>query len=296
MRWAEIRVEAPIESADAVAQALIDIGSNGVAVSGEGPRVLTGHLPVSDTLQEALDRLTARLDAVAAAGLAPAGKVSLRLADDEDWANEWRKHFQPLEVGQHLLIKPTWVAAPPGTGRVVVELDPGMAFGTGGHPTTRLCLTVLEQRLRPGDVVADIGTGSGILALAAARLGAARVFATDIDRLPRETAAANVKANNLDAVVSVLDPAVFDRSARACDIVVANIISDTLIELAPAVAPRLRPAGLFVGCGIVADGLPGVVDAYAAQGLVAEEVMADDYWRALICRAPGDPARSEPVS
>lgn len=296
MRWAEIRVEAPIESADAVAQALIDIGSNGVAVSGGGPLVLIGHLPVSDALQEALDRLSARLDAVAAAGLAPAGEVSLRFADDEDWANEWRKHFELLEVGQRLLIKPTWVPAPPGTGRVVVELDPGMAFGTGGHPTTRLCLTVLEQRLRPGDVVADIGTGSGILALAAARLGAARVFATDIDRLPRETAAANVKANGLDAVVSVLDTAVFDRCARDCDIVVANIISDTLIELAPTVAQRIRPAGLFVGCGIVADGLPGVVDAYAAQGLVAEEVMADDYWRALICRAPEGPARSEPVS
>jgi ribosomal protein L11 methyltransferase len=192
-----------------------------------------------------------------------------------------------LEIGKRLVIKPSWETYNADPNRVVVEIDPGQAFGTGGHQTTRLCLGALEQYAEPGMVVADIGTGSGILAIAAAKLGASVVHATDIDRLPREIARENVARNGLEGRVFIHEMDAFDAAAHDCDLVVANIIALTVIELTPSIAERLKPGGLFISSGIVDERLPDVLAALDATGFNVLEVREDEIWRAVAARKPG---------
>jgi ribosomal protein L11 methyltransferase len=289
MRWAEITVEIPAESSEAVTALLLGTGCPGVAEAGNESRLLTGYLPVSDDLQPVLDALQSRLQRLPDFGLPAPVSITLRYVDDADWANEWKKHFQPLEIGRRLVVKPSWATYNGDPGRVIVELDPGMAFGTGNHPTTRLCLLALEDCVEPGCVVADIGTGSGILALAAARLGASIVHATDIDSLPRRIARENVERSGLQNVICVHDMEAFDAAARDCDLVVANIIADTIIELAPAVSHRLKPGGVFISSGIVEEKLPDVLAALERSGFHIMEIREEEIWRAVVARA-GDAA------
>jgi ribosomal protein L11 methyltransferase len=159
-----------------------------------------------------------------------------------------------------------------------------MAFGTGGHPTTQLCLRALEDHVTPGMTVADIGTGTGILAIAAANLGAATVYATDIDSLPRKIARANVARNGLQAIVQILEMEEFDTQARECDLIVANIVANTIIEIAPSAVPRLKPGGIFIACGIVEEHHDLVRDALHVAGLALQETLREDIWVCLITR------------
>lgn len=285
MRWAEIAVEAPADAAEAIGAALMDIGCAGYNETGGEIRRLAGFLPVTDDIEPALNRLRDRLDRLPEAGLPETAALTLRWVEDADWANEWKRYFVPLEVGRRLLVAPSWESIDPGCERLVIELDPGMAFGTGGHPTTRLCMIALEDLVQPGDVVADIGTGSGILSITAARLGAATVYATDIDSLPRKIAAENIARLALEHTVRILEMDAFDRTAVGCDLVVANIIAQTIIEIAASVRPRVRTGGLFVASGIVEERLPDVLEALAAAGFELIETREDEVWRLTVCRA-----------
>lgn len=286
MRWAEIIIEAPPDSAEAVTALLLEIGCRGVAEAGDNPLLLTGYLPISDQFQPGIDSLRDRLSRLPEWELPPVSSLTLRYMEDADWANAWKAYFKPLEIGRRLLIKPSWETYTGDPARVIVELDPGMAFGTGGHPTTRLCLVALEDYVRPGSVVADIGTGSGILALASARLGASVVHATDIDLLPRKIARENVARNSLEHVVRIHEMDAFDTAARGCDVVVANIIADTIIELAPSVFMRLKPGGIFIASGIVEERLPDVLQALEESDFKTLETRAEECWRAVISQTP----------
>jgi ribosomal protein L11 methyltransferase len=161
-----------------------------------------------------------------------------------------------------------------------------MAFGTGGHPSTRLCLAALEDAVKPGSIVADIGTGSGILAIAAAHLGAARVHATDIDSLPRRIARENVTRSHLESIVAVHEMDSFDAAARGCDVVVANIVADTVIELTPAIFQRLKPLGLFIASGIVEERLPDVDQALRGAGFALLNTLQEEIWRCAVAQRP----------
>ena len=282
MRWAEISIPSPAESAEAVTAFLLEIGCKGVSETGSNPTTLAGHLPATEGIQRKLEDLRDHLSRFPEFGLRKPGEITLRYLEDSDWANEWKKHFRPLEVGERLVIKPTWESYE--GDRLVVELDPGMAFGTGGHPSTRLSLIALERIVQSGDVVADIGTGSGILALAAAKLGAARVHATDIDSLPRKIARDNVAASGLESVITVHEMDEFDFAAQNCDVVVANIIADAVIELTPAVRERLKRNGTFISAGIVEERLPDVHSALRASGFRILETLSEELWRCVIAR------------
>jgi ribosomal protein L11 methyltransferase len=244
-----------------------------------------GYLPASDTFTAALDDLEDKLARLPGFGLSAPTDITLKYAEEADWANEWKKYFKPVEIGSRLVIKPSWESYDADPSRVVVEIDPGQAFGTGGHPTTRLCLSALERYVRPGMVVADIGTGSGILSIAAARLGASLVHATDIDSLPRTVSRENVARNSLDETVKIHEMDDFDRLARDCDLVVANIIAMTVIELIPSIRERLKPGGLFIASGIVDDRLDDVLATLAANGFELLESLSEEIWRATISQA-----------
>jgi ribosomal protein L11 methyltransferase len=289
MRWAEMTVVCAPESVDAVSYAFLEAGCGGVVLKGQNPTTVQGSLPVSDDLSGKLEALRAHLERLPEFGLPPLQDgLLLRTVEDEDWANAWRQYFKPMKVGKRLVIKPSWETYIPTVEEQILELDPGMAFGTGGHPTTRLCLEALEETVTPGSTVADIGTGSGILAIAAAKLGAATVYATDIDALPRKIARENVARNALEARVHVLEMEPFATQAQDCDLVVANIVANTIIELAPSIPPRLKPGGLFLASGIVEEHHDVVRDALAAVGLALQETRREDIWVCLLSRKETD--------
>ena len=285
MRWAEMTVRCAPEAADAVSYAFIQAGCGGVMISGVNPIIVQGSLPVTDELTPRLTDLQNHLDRFEEFGLPPlSDRITLRYAEDEDWADAWKKYFKPLHLGKRIVVKPSWELYDPQPGELVLELDPGMAFGTGGHPTTRLCIEALEDRVVPGDRVADIGTGSGILSIAASRLGASEVLATDIDGLPRRIARENVARNELADTVRVLEMGEFDLQASRCNVVVANIVANTIVELAPRISDRIVEGGVFIGSGIVEEHHDLVRDALKAVGLIHMETKREDIWVCLISR------------
>jgi ribosomal protein L11 methyltransferase len=284
MRWAKIDVVVPAESAEAVSEILIQAGSPGISEVGTHPQTLTGFLPVSEDLMPAYEALEDRLARLVDFGLSAPLECTLSYAGDQDWADAWKKYWKPVEFGKRLVIKPSWEEYAGDPERLIVELDPGMAFGTGGHPTTKLCLEALEDYVQPGAVVADIGAGSGILSLTAAKLGAARVHATDIDKLPRDISRENVERNGLGAVVTIHEVEEFDRAAKNCDLVVANILASVIIDLALSIAARLRPGGIFIGSGIVEERIDDVLAALKDTGFEIVEVRCDEIWRAVVGR------------
>lgn len=295
--WIEISVTCDPRSAEAVAAALLDLGAGGVQIEGQDPVWIRGSLPDDPVAAAKVSDLEAKLARFEEFGLpAPALPVTQRILDEENWAELWKRHFKPFRVGRRLIIKPGWESYEPLATDLVLELDPGMAFGTGSHPTTRLCLEALEERVRAGSFVGDVGTGSGILAIAAARLGAARVLATDTDRLPREIAQANVARNGLDAAIRVLTPEAFYSEAAGMDVVVANIVANTIVELAPTLAGCLRPEGVLLASGIVTEHQDLVSDALEAAGLAPVEFAGEDIWVCIAARKTGLPVNEAALS
>ncbi len=297
MTWCEISAVVPVELAELAAEAMCAVAPNGVAIEDpliplgpdEGvrlerrrPSVVKAYLPVDDRLGERLDALDA---ALAALGLRP--ELRTRTVHEQDWADAWKEHFHVERVGRRLVIRPSWRPFAPEPGDVVIDLDPGMAFGTGQHPTTRACLELLEEHIRPGDAVLDVGTGSGILAVAAVKLGAARCLALDVDpqavRVARDNAARNGVAERVQVVEGTLPTALVSR--HAFDLAVANITAAAVAALAPALATALRPGGTLIGSGIVADRLDAVLAALAAAGCSVTDVRAIGDWRTVAARA-----------
>lgn len=283
MRWAQMTVQCAPEATEAVSYAFLQAGCGGVMMRGNDPVSVQGSLPVSDELSARLTDLKAHLERLPEFGLPPlVDGLTIEYAEDEDWANAWKQYFKPSRVGERLVIVPSWEEYAPDARDLILKLDPGMAFGTGGHPTTRLCMEVLETTVEAGMKVADVGTGSGILAIAAARLGAENVWATDIDPLACRIAAENVAINELANTVHVLDLPSWDKQAQDCDLIVANILAGTIIELAPSLAPRLKPNGIFIASGIVEEYRDAVVNALAAVGLRRVATRNEDIWVCLM--------------
>ncbi|MGB8648844.1 MAG: 50S ribosomal protein L11 methyltransferase [Anaerolineae bacterium] len=215
--------------------------------------------------------------------LRPLGELTARVLEEADWANAWKKFYTILHVGQHTVIKPSWLDYAPQPGEVVIELDPGMAFGTGLHPTTRLCLAALEIHVRPGDVMLDVGTGSGILSIGGAKYGAAAIDARDIDPIAVETAQKNVELSGVADRVTVSRQSITaDEPSVNAQIVAANILAEIIVELAPALAHHLAPHGILVASGILADKRDLVAKALEPAGLVLRETTREEDWLVMV--------------
>ena len=219
----------------------------------------------------------------------------IRFLSETDWAEAWKSRYDVLRVGDRLVVKPTWRDYDPLPDDLVITLDPGMAFGSGLHPTTRLCLEALEDYLSPGAAVLDVGTGSGILAIAGAILGACHVLAIDTDPLAVRVARENVVLNQAESSVCVeagtiqianqrLSDSANQQAGKSqgWDLVVANILAETIVELAPALAARLAPEGTLVASGIIADRAKSVIAALRKNELALVERRDDGEWVALI--------------
>lgn len=217
-------------------------------------------------------------------------KIEVRSVDEEDWANNWKAYFKPMPVGEKLLVCPSWEKIPEGNTRAVLKIDPGMAFGTGTHHTTRMCLELLEKNIKNGDLVADLGCGSGILSIAASLMGAKETYAIDIDPVAARVAAENAELNGIDMsgyfirIGDILSDEKFrdDISGRRYDIVLANIVANVIIAFAPVIPQLMKPDGKLIASGIIADRLDEVLDALKANGLEAVEICSGEDWRAVL--------------
>lgn len=292
MRWLEITIEATTSSADAAAEILMSEGCGGTAYSlpdrpdSDDCVDVTGYLPVNDGMEPVLGRVKDRTARLPEQGLPlRSDQIRVRWVQDDDWASAWRKYFKPLRVGR-VVIKPSWEDFSPEPGDVVVELDPGMAFGTGMHESTRLCLLALQEHVRGGIVVLDVGTGSGILAIAAAMLGASKVYAIDNDPVAVEAASKNAARTGLKNTISVSladSPAAI---GTAADVTVANIIPNVIIPMARALCSATKPGGMVITSGIVTERSSEVIEALESAGLVTVGVRTEGDWVALESRRP----------
>ena len=212
----------------------------------------------------------------------PIAPMESRTVEPRDWEEGWKAFYTLLRVGRRLMVCPSWTEYEAKEGEVVVRLDPGMAFGTGHHPTTRLCLAELERRMRPGARVLDLGTGSGILAIAAAGLGADGVVGLDRDATACTVARRNVRANGLARRVRVTRGSIPRPGASGFDIVLANISAKVLTELASPLAQTLAPDGVLIASGVLEEQGASVAEAFRGAGLHVHEVQAMEDWAVIV--------------
>ncbi len=314
MIWQEIKITTTPAAADAVANLYHDLGFGGVVI--EDPQLLEEYtrsagwdcykLPL-EALQG--DLITVKgylpmdINEAGRVGEEPAvmqefrrrllelwqhfqgaeGQISLSQVTEEDWANNWKQYYHPVKISDRIVVKPSWENYQPADGEVVIDLDPGMAFGTGTHPTTVHCLKALENHMHAGDLVIDVGTGSGILAIAAAKLGAARVLAIDLDPLAVSIAQENILTNQVEDRVQVvagnlLEPA----GSLQADIITGNLIAAIVKRLAPSAYARLKPGGIFIGAGIIQGRLAEVLEELEAWGFKPLEITDEGEWSTVI--------------
>lgn len=235
--------------------------------------------------RETLEAVRAHLEQLRAQG-GEVGTLALELTGvkDEDWSENWKKYYKPFRIGAHLVVRPTWEAYEAAPGDLVIELDPGMAFGTGTHETTSMCMQFLEKHLQEGMRVMDVGTGSGILAIAAARLGAREVLAIDIDPAAVKVARENIALNHVQDRVRAVEGDLCKSKAMPCDLAVANIVADAIRMLAAPLTRHLKKGGLLICSGIIREREQDVLEAALAAGYAVADRLEKGEWVALALR------------
>jgi ribosomal protein L11 methyltransferase len=212
-------------------------------------------------------------------------KVFVDEVRNEDWEETWKKYYHAFKIGERLVIKPSWEEYTSEENEVIVNIDPGMAFGTGIHASTRFCLRFVDQYIQGGEHIIDAGCGSGILSIAAARLGAQSVFAMDIDDLAVRIARENVTLNGLDDIIEVQAGNIVEEiRGRKADMVLANITAEVVVELVPEAARTIKAGGYIFGSGIVDSRWPGVKKALEENGFEIEQVLQDVDWMGVAAR------------
>lgn len=291
MRYIELTARVPAPKAESTAEALRAATGAGVAIEHAfsqpdldyGPQASSGLSTVRSYLPADADR--GEIVLAARASLSELGVLSeleIHVVADEDWAEAWKEHFHVERYGERLVVVPSWRSYEPLPGDVVFTLDPGMAFGTGQHETTRMCLEALERVVRPGARVLDVGCGSGILAIAAAKLGASAVTAVDIDTVCVDVTRENARINKV-AIATAQGSLGTDWAAElgppdGFDVVVANIIAGAIIDLAPDLAAAVAPSGWLIASGIIDSRAASVEAALSESGLRIERSRALGEW------------------
>ena len=209
--------------------------------------------------------------------------VDVNEVKEEDWANNWKKYYKTTKIGERVVIKPVWEEYTAQGDEVVVEMDPGMSFGTGTHETTRLCSMGLEEYMKNGDLVFDIGTGSGILSIIASKLGADKVIGVDIDQVAVDAAKENVEYNKCENV-EILKGDLMDHVSGKADIVIANIMADIVIFLTDTVSNFVKDGGYFISSGIIEEKRDEVIEALKKNDFEVVEVKQERHWVSIIAK------------
>lgn len=308
MKWSEISIHTTHEAVEAISNILHEAGAGGVVIEDpydlvkdrddwygeivelnpddypEEGVIIKAYLPVNSFLGETVEQIKQAINNLWLYDIdLGKNKITLSEVNEEEWATAWKKHYHPVKVSEKFTIVPTWETYEPvSDDELIIEMDPGMAFGTGTHPTTVMCLQALEKYVRPGDEVIDVGTGSGILSIAAAMLGARSVRAFDLDPVAVDSARLNVKLNKVQSVVTVAQNNLLDHVDEPADVIVANILAEIILRFASDAFRLLKPGGRFITSGIIQAKKQDVKDGLLAAGFVIEEVNVMEDWVALV--------------
>lgn len=302
MDWIEIALSVDGESAEAIAEVLQRYGHQGVAIEqegimpeawndGEAPPAerltLRAYIPADHRAEDAKLRLESALGHMSL--LYPMPAPVYQIVKEEDWAEAWKAHYHPVRIGRRLLIRPRWIETEVQADEIVIALDPGMAFGTGTHPTTQLCMEALEDTVQPGIKALDLGCGSGVLAITAAKLGAAQILALDIDplaiRVTQENAEQNGVGEKIIAQQGSLETVV--TSSRRFDLIVVNILARVIIQMCEErLRDVVRPGGLALFSGIIEEQANDVEAALRKTGLEPYKRRQQGDWVLIEARRP----------
>jgi ribosomal protein L11 methyltransferase len=287
-------------AADLISNVFYDLGLQGVVVDDPdiepeepwaedalgrpGQHAVTGYIPNDSRTEQRCKTLQTRLLQLKHQ-LSIVYRISYRKLDEQDWAHAWKAYFWPQKIGSRIVVKPTWRDYQAAADEIVIELDPGMAFGTGTHPTTALCLDMIEKYLRQGDSFLDVGTGSGILMIAAARLGADRLCGVDKDEVALDVAAANLKLNHISRQIFNLTAGNLGTHINeSFNFIVANIFSHVILKLLEDIPRLLASGGIFVGSGIIQENKNAVLAAMEKLKFEILETAAKEDWVAIAGR------------
>jgi ribosomal protein L11 methyltransferase len=304
MNWKQVSISTTDGSADIVSSIMIDAGATGAEIEGGMvPEPVgdewTGDLaPLQgvnvkayfgeDGFEATYEYIRERLETLRESDT-DAGdlKITVNTVADTDWNENFRKHFTTFRAAGHVVIKPTWEEYKQEAGDIVIEMDPGMAFGSGVHETTRMCLELLQKHMKPGASVLDVGCGSGILGIACAKLGAKDVLALDYDPVSVKVTKDNAAANGVSVLEARKSDLLGNAGNKTYDLITANIIADIIIRLNSGVAAYMNPGAVYIMSGIIMDRLDDVLNSLEANGFDVIETMSMADWRAVAARLKG---------
>ena len=310
MNWNEISVSTTTLAVELISNIFIESGSKGVMIEdpsdfhlqGQDPlawdymeeevfdfghedvRVI-GYFSSEEDLDEKLSEIKKRLEYVKSLDLDTGSlEVFKKVVKQENWENEWKKYFNVQKVSNSIVIKPSWEEYTAKEGEKIIDIDPGMAFGTGTHETTRMCINAIEKYMKQGDSLIDIGCGSGILSIAAAHLGAQRVIAVDLDKLAVKVSKENVELNGFSDTVDVRYGDLTEVIDEKADVIVANIIADIIAKLSENIADFMKKDGYFISSGIINDKKDVVISKLIDNNFEIVEERNDGEWNCIVCR------------
>ncbi len=312
MKWSELAIHTTNEAVEPVSNILHEAGASGVVIEDaedltkereykfgeiyslnpdDFPKegvILKAYLPVNSFLGETVEAIKLAITNLVSYDInIGANIVTISEVNEEEWATAWKKYYHPVKISQRFTIVPTWETYEPvSSDELIIELDPGMAFGTGTHPTTVMSLQALEKTVKPGERVIDVGTGSGVLAIGAALLGAAEVHALDLDDIAVTAAKINVKLNKVQDRTTVVQGNLLDAIKEPGDVVVANILAEIIISFTDDAYKVVKPGGHYITSGIISAKKNDVKDALEASGFVIEDVMMMEDWVTIISKKP----------
>ncbi|MBB3850987.1 50S ribosomal protein L11 methyltransferase [Saccharococcus caldoxylosilyticus] len=310
MKWSEISIHTTHEAVEAISNILHEAGAGGVVIEDpydlikeredwfgevyelnpddypEEGVIIKAYLPVNSFLGETVEEIKQAINNLLLYDIdIGKNKITISEVNEEEWATAWKKYYNPVKISEKFTIVPTWeVYEPVSSDELIIELDPGMAFGTGTHPTTVMCIQALEKYVKPGDKVIDVGTGSGILSIAAAMLGAKSVRALDLDPVAVDSARLNVKLNKVQHIVTVSQNNLLDHIDERANIIVANILAEIILRFVDDAYRLLEKDGYFITSGIIQAKKQEVKDGLRAAGFVIEETLVMEDWVAFIAK------------
>lgn len=310
MKWSEISIHTTNEAVEPISHILHEAGASGVVIEDpfeltkeredqfgeiyqlnpddypEEGVVMKAYLPVNSFLGETVEGIKDAINNLLVYDIdLGLNNISISEVNEEEWATAWKKYYNPVKISEKFTIVPTWETYEPvSSDEKIIELDPGMAFGTGTHPTTVLCIQAIERTVKPQDKVIDVGTGSGVLSIAAAMLDAKEVLALDLDDVAVESAKLNIKLNKVHPTVTVKQNNLLKNVEGPVDVVVANILAEVIVRFTDDVYRVLENGGTFISSGIISMKKQEVKDALIKSGFKIEEMMMMEDWVAFIAK------------